>query len=128
MGGGRIMNSGGVVGRIDYVEIPGDDMAELRAFYGGVFGWRFTDYGPDYAGFDAGLDGGLATDAQERTVAPLLVIRVDDPEAFLDKVVAAGGEVTRPIFHFPGGRRFHFRDPSGNELAVWTTEAGPAAA
>jgi len=114
--------TGGMEGRIDYVEIPGDDMGELRSFYGGVFGWQFTDYGPDYAAFDGGLDGGLATDPSERTGAPLVVIRVADPEAMLARVVAAGGEVTRPIFHFPGGRRFHFRDPAGNELAVWTTE------
>jgi predicted enzyme related to lactoylglutathione lyase len=119
---------GGLDGRIDYVEIPGDEMGPLKAFYGGVFGWRFTDYGPDYSGFDGGLDGGLATDPGERTVAPLIVIRVVDPEAMLERVVAAGGSVTRPIFHFPGGRRFHFRDPAGNELAVWTTEEAPPAA
>ncbi len=113
---------------IDYVELPGGDLATTKAFYSAAFGWGFTDYGPSYAGFeDAGLDGGLAglaadTEAGEgapTTTVPLVILRADDLETALDRVTAAGGTVTAPIFDFPGGRRFHFRDPAGNELGVW---------
>jgi predicted enzyme related to lactoylglutathione lyase len=104
---------------IDYVELRGGDLAASKDFYATAFGWGFVDYGPTYAGFaDAGLDGGLdgTTDAG---VAPLVILRTDDLEGALARVEAAGGEVTAPIFEFPGGRRFHFRDPAGNVLGVW---------
>ena len=113
---------------IDYVELPGGDLAATKAFYTSAFGWGFTDYGPAYAGFeDAGLDGGLAgasagSEAGEgdpTTTLPLVLLKADDLEAALERVTAAGGTVTAPIFAFPGGRRFHFRDPAGNELGVW---------
>ena len=110
-------------GKIDYVELPGKDLPATKSFYGEAFGWTFTDYGPTYAAFgDAGLDGGFQADPDEFPKAPLVVIFATDIEAMLAKVTAAGGEILKPIFSFPGGRRFHFRDPSGNELAVFTED------
>lgn len=107
-------------GQIDYVELPGLEMAPLKAFYATAFGWSFVDYGPDYAAFDQGLEGGFITDTDARPAKPLVVLYAHDLEAMLEKVTAAGGVISLPIFSFPGGRRFHFTDPSGNELAVWT--------
>jgi predicted enzyme related to lactoylglutathione lyase len=107
-------------GRIDYIELPGGDLVATKRFYEAAFGWEFTDYGPSYAAFDEGLDGGFNADAEDQAAKPLVILFANDLEAMEAKVVAGGGVVTRPIFDFPGGRRFHFRDPSGNELAVWT--------
>ncbi|MEO8925977.1 MAG: VOC family protein [Caulobacteraceae bacterium] len=108
-------------GKIDYVEFPGADLAATKAFYGAAFGWRFTDYGPNYAAFEGeGTDGGFVSDPEGRPAAPLVVLYAHDLEAMEAKVRGAGGIVTKAIFAFPGGRRFHFRDPSGNELAVWS--------
>lgn len=107
-------------GKIDYVEMPGGDLGALKRFYGDAFGWRFTDYGPDYAAFDEGLDGGFDGDAASELRKPLVVLYAHDLEAMVAKVEAKGGNIVRPIFSFPGGRRFHFTDPSGNELAVWS--------
>ena len=110
-------------GKIDYVEFPGTDLIATKAFYGAAFGWTFTDYGPDYAAFEGqGTDGGFSANADEAPKKPLAVLYAHDLEAMEAKVTAAGGAVTRPIFAFPGGRRFHFRDPSGNELAVWSVK------
>ena len=110
-------------GKIDYVELRGRDLPATKSFYGEAFGWTFTDYGPTYAAFgDSGLEGGFQGDAAEASAAPLVVIFATDLEAMLAKVTAAGGEVVRPIFSYPGGRRFHFRDPSGNELAAFTED------
>ena len=106
---------------IDYVEFSGSDLAAMKRFYETAFGWRFTDYGPNYTAFsESGLDGGIQSDPAEAGNPPLVILYADDLEAMLAKVKAAGGEITREIFSFPGGRRFHFRDPSGNELAVWS--------
>jgi predicted enzyme related to lactoylglutathione lyase len=105
---------------VAYIELPGQDMGAMKAFYSGAFGWRFTDYGPDYAAFDEGLDGGFATDADERPKAPLVILWAEDLEAALAAVEKAGAAIVRPIFAYPGGRRFHFRDPAGNELAIYT--------
>ena len=106
--------------RIDYVELPVRDLAKAQSFYASAFGWGFTDYGPTYAGFEgAGLDGGLATGDAAMTTAPLVLLKAADLEGALARIEAAGGEVTVPIYEFPGGRRFHFRDPAGNELGVW---------
>lgn len=106
-------------GKLDYIELPGGDLPASKAFYGAAFGWTFTDYGPEYAAFDEGMDGGL--DVQPDAVRqPLPILYARDLEAMLAKVKAAGGGVIKPIFAFPGGRRFHFRDPAGNELAVWS--------
>lgn len=105
---------------IDYVELPGADLAEMKSFYASAFSWGFTDYGPMYAGLDdAGLDGGIASGAAAMTTVPLVILRSDDLEDALARVEAAGATITAPIFDFPGGRRFHFRDPGGNELGVW---------
>ncbi len=121
-------SSGGTeaVARIDYIELPSATAHELtRAFYARAFGWQFTDYGPDYAATTTGdVDVGLNGQPDEALAAPLPVIRVDDLEAAFDAVTKAGGTIAKPIFAFPGGRRFHFIDPSGSELAVW--QAGEA--
>jgi predicted enzyme related to lactoylglutathione lyase len=105
--------------RINFVELPSRDLAADKTFYEAVFGWTLTPFGPSYACTLSGdVDIGLQADAAEAARAPLAVIAVDDLEAALDQVRKAGGEITHPIFAFPGGRRFHFRDPSGNELAA----------
>ena len=113
-------------GKIDYVEFPAQDLAALRDFYGAAFGWRFQDYGPSYAAFeDSGLDGGFDADESARPVRPLVILYAAELEAMERKVRGAGGVITKAIFSFPGGRRFHFRDPSGNELAVWSDAPAP---
>ncbi len=108
---------------IDYIEFSVRDMAAAQRFYGEAFGWTFTDYGPDYAGIQrpgGGEVGGLRLDADVATGGPLVVLYSDDLAASERAVRAAGGRVVKEIFSFPGGRRFHFQDPSGNELAVWS--------
>ena len=107
-------------GQIDYLELPAADLPQTKAFYAQAFGWTFQDYGPTYAAFDQGLDGGFDADPTERTPTPLPVLYATDLEAMLVRVEAAGGEIFKPIYAFPGGRRFHFRDPAGTELAVWS--------
>ena len=107
-------------GKIDYLEFPAGDVGVVKSFYGAAFGWTFQDYGPSYVAFNEGLDGGFDGDPADNTTAPLPVLYAHDIEAMLAKVEAAGGVVVKPIYAFPGGRRFHFHDPSGNELAVWS--------
>lgn len=108
-------------GKIDYVELPGGDLASTKAFYAKAFDWKFVDYGPTYAAFeDAGLDGGFQADPKEAPTQPLVILYSEGLEATLARVKEAGGQITVPIFSFPGGRRFHFRDPAGNDLAVWS--------
>ena len=108
-------------GCIDYVELPGGALEETKRFYAGAFGWRFIDYGPSYVAVEeAGLDAGFQSDPAEAPAKPLVILYAEHLESLRDEVVAAGGAITRPIFPFPGGRRFHFRDPAGNELAVWS--------
>ena len=107
-------------GKIDYVELPAISLPAAQAFYEAAFGWRFTAYGPSYAAFDEGLDGGLQADPADRRPLPLVVLYAHDLETMEAKVKAAGGQIIAPIYRFPGGRRFHLRDPSGNELAVWS--------
>lgn len=105
--------------RICFVELPVADAAAAGAFYETAFGWTLAAFGPSYACTMSGdVDLGLQGDAGEATVAPLAVIRVDDLVACEAAVVAAGGTISRAAFDFPGGRRFHFRDPAGNELAA----------
>ena len=109
---------------IDYVELPAADFSAVEAFYTKVFGWTFESYGPEYHAFkDANLDGGFykssAVSAADSGAA-LVIFYASDLEAVQDAVVAAGGSIVKPIFAFPGGRRFQFNDPHGNELAVWT--------
>lgn len=109
--------------QINYVEFPTTDLGEAKRFYGGAFGWTFEDYGPEYVAFESGaLSGGFAkTDAVEAGGA-LVILYADDLEAVQRAVIEHGGEITSEPFSFPGGRRFHFADPSGNELAIWTKE------
>ncbi len=105
--------------RLNYVELPVREIGPAKAFYERAFGWSLTEFGPTYAATMSGdTDIGLQADAAEATKAPLPVIEVDDLEAALRAVEDAGGTIVRPIFAFPGGRRFHFLDPSGNELAA----------
>ncbi len=105
--------------RLNYVELPVRAIGPTKAFYEQAFGWAMTEFGPSYAATLTGdTDLGLQGDASEATAAPLPVIDVPDLEAALTAVTAAGGQIVRPIFAFPGGRRFHFVDPSGNELAA----------
>lgn len=105
--------------RIAYVELPVADTGRAKAFYGSVFGWSFADYGPSYAATTSGgTDIGFQADPADKTAAALPVIEVADVDAALADVETAGGIVTAPIFAFPGGRRFHFRDPDGHELAA----------
>jgi len=110
--------------KIDYLELPGDDLDAIEAFYSSAFGWTFTDYGPDYRAFtDGRLDGGFYRStlrASAETGSALVVLYARDLEGTLDKVTNAGASVLKEIFSFPGGRRFHFLDPHGNELAVWS--------
>lgn len=110
--------------KIDYLEFPGDDFDALQAFYEKSFEWKFIDYGPEYRAFSDGkLDGGFYKSplkARRDDGSVLVVLYSTDLDASLEKVKAAGGVIVQDIFSFPGGRRFHFADPHGNELAVWS--------
>ena len=108
-------------GKLDYLEMQAASGAidSVKAFYSGVFGWTFTDNGPSYSAYAEGLDGGFDGSAPRET-KPLPVIYSANLERTLAAVEEAGGRIVRPIFAFPGGRRFHFVDPAGNELAVWS--------
>jgi hypothetical protein len=104
-----------------YIEFPATDIAATKAFYQRVFGWEFQDYGPDYTSFrDGSSSGGFTTDAKVAKGGVLVVIHATDLAATEAAVVAAGGVIVKPAFSFPGGRRFHFTDPNGNELSVWS--------
>jgi predicted enzyme related to lactoylglutathione lyase len=104
--------------RLNYVELPVRDIGAAKSFYESVFGWSLTDFGPTYAATLTGdTDIGLQADAAEATKAPLPVIDVDDLEAAFEAVSRAGAQIVKPIFAFPGGRRFQFLDPGGNEMA-----------
>lgn len=111
-------------GKLNYVEFPCTDIDQTKAFFEQAFGWSFVDYGPDYTAFsDQGLDGGFFRSdlcATVKTGSALLVFYSTNLEATLASVIAAGATITQAIFAFPGGRRFHFTEPSGNEFAVWS--------
>jgi len=110
---------------IDYIEFTVTDLARAKQFYADAFGWSFNDYGPEYAGIrevGGGEVGGLRLDAEVRGGGPLVVLYSDDLEASVSAVVEAGGRIVQAPFAFPGGRRFHFADPAGNELAVYAAE------
>ena len=110
--------------RLDYVELPATDIAATRSFYERAFGWTMTQFAPTYSATTTGdTDVGLQSSVPDRPGAPLPVVQVKDLEAALAAVEAAGGTIVKPIRAFPGGRRFHFTDPSGNELAVWEAAA-----
>jgi predicted enzyme related to lactoylglutathione lyase len=114
--------------RIDYVELAVGDIARARDFYGRAFGWSFKDYGPVYCEFNDGrLTGGFALGGEgnpggpiKAAGGPLVILYAADLEATLRRVEDAGGRISKPIFSFPGGRRFQFTDPDGYELAVWS--------
>ena len=106
---------------IDYIEFNVNDIAKAKEFYGSAFGWTFTDFGSAYCEFNDGQrKGGFAAIVGDIiTSGPLVVLYADDLEQALKNVTNAGGKITKPIFEFPGGRRFQFTDPQGYELAVW---------
>lgn len=107
--------------KLDYIEFPSSNRAGTSAFFQAAFGWGIVSYGPDYDGIsDAGIDGGI-DQAEGKVAATMAVVRTDDLDAAERRVLAAGGEITRPQFDFPGGRRFHFREPGGNEMAVYVS-------
>ncbi len=110
--------------KINYVEFPARDLAATKSFFSHVFGWRFQDFGPQYSAFsDQGLDGGFYLSQQYSSPAnggALIVFYSHNLESTLAKIEHAGGQITKPVFEFPGGRRFHFTEPSGNEFAVWS--------
>jgi predicted enzyme related to lactoylglutathione lyase len=110
--------------KIDYIELPAEDLDSVEAFYSSAFGWSFTDFGPNYRAFSDGkLDGGFfKSSLRSRTEngAALVVLYASNLEALRDTIITSGGSVCKDIFSFPGGRRFHFLDPHGNELAVWS--------
>ncbi|HYW55461.1 MAG TPA: VOC family protein [Polaromonas sp.] len=110
--------------RINYLEFNVADISKSKAFYGKAFGWTFTDYGPDYTEFsDGAMKGGFTTQlAPSPAGGPLVVLLADHLEAARESVIAAGGNISTDIFSFPGGRRFHFKDADGYELAVWSKE------
>ncbi len=109
--------------RVDYIEFPATDLEPIKAFYTSIFNWKFTDFGPTYTSFEDGrLTGGFTTAAQMGVGGTLVVIYAVDIEAVQASVGLSGGKIVKEIFDFPGGRRFHFTDPSGNELAVWSDQ------
>ena len=114
--------------KIDYVELPAVDLPGTKQFFSQVFGWTFEDFGPEYTAFaNQGLDGGFFKSGQKSTTdqgAALIVFYSNDLEGTLNKIERSGGKIVKPIFSFPGGRRFHFTEPSGNEFAVWSDLSG----
>lgn len=107
--------------RVDYLEFLATNIAETKRFYSEVFGWAFTDYGPEYTSFtDGRLGGGFALAPEVAAGGALVVLYAQNLEEIEAKIREAGGRIVRDTFEFPGGRRFHFSDPSGNELAVWS--------
>ncbi|SEI21490.1 VOC family protein [Pseudomonas asplenii] len=109
--------------QIDNIEFNVSDIARSKAFYGEVFGWRFVDYGPSYTEFSDGrLTGGLTTGEPVRPGGPLVILYAQDLDATQRRLEAAGATISRARFSFPGGSRFHFIDPDGYELAVWTDQ------
>lgn len=115
------MSHRGTDRQIDNIEFNVSDIARSKAFYGSVFGWTFTDYGPTYTEFSDGrLTGGLTTGEAVRPGGPLVILYADDLAETQRRVESAGATISRPVFSFPGGRRFHFLDPDGYELAVWS--------
>ncbi|MCJ8289249.1 MAG: VOC family protein [Crocinitomicaceae bacterium] len=106
---------------INYIEFKAKDLGDIKKFYSTVFGWKFTDYGETYVSFEErGITGGFEYSDQPIVNGALVVLFHDELEEIQQKVETAGGTINIPIFSFPGGKRFHFIDPSGNELAIWT--------
>jgi predicted enzyme related to lactoylglutathione lyase len=111
---------------INYIELSATDMAETKRFYGEAFAWQFTEYGQEYAGIKRrageGDCGGICLAENVTTGGPLVILYSRDLESSFASVHKAGGRITQEIFAFSGGRRFHFLDPSGNQLAVWSDQ------
>ncbi|WP_394974613.1 VOC family protein [uncultured Croceitalea sp.] len=108
---------------INYIEFKSTDLETTKAFYSGVFGWTFTDYGDGYIAFtESGIEGGFELTQEPIVNGALVVLHHNDLKAIKEKIIAAGAKINIDIFSFPGGSRFHFIDPSGNELAVWCEE------
>jgi len=108
---------------INYIEFPLVNNQNTKRFYSQVFGWTFIDWGPDYISFSgAGIDGGFngTGEVQDKSPGALIVLYTDDLEQKVKDVINAGGKIAKKIYSFPGGRRFHFIDPNGNELAIWS--------
>jgi predicted enzyme related to lactoylglutathione lyase len=117
------MSNAGQNHKINYVEFITTDVARSKQFYSEVFGWSFEDWGPEYISFStatAGIDGGFRKGESTATGSPLIVLYASDLAATEKAIIHAGGTITVPTFEFPGGRRFHFADGAGNELAVWS--------
>jgi uncharacterized protein len=110
--------------KINYLELPAKDLTLAKEFFAKVFNWSFVDYGPDYVAFsDAGIDGGFYKSDKNISTengSALIVFYSDDLEQTQSKIEEAKGTILKPVFSFPGGRRFHFADPNGNEYAVWS--------
>ncbi len=106
---------------ISYIEFKAKDLEAVKAFYTQAFNWTFTDYGPTYTSFsNSGLEGGFEQTEDAITNGALVVLYHEDLEQVKDKVIRLKGRISQDIFSFPGGRRFHFLDPAGNELAIWS--------
>ena len=106
---------------INYVEFKAKDLEAIKKFYSSVFGWQFTDYGPDYVAFnESGIEGGFRQWNEEIVNGALVILYHSNLEEIKETVIANGGIIIEDIFSFPGGRRFHFTDPAGNELAIWS--------
>lgn len=109
--------------RVDYIEFRAIDIEATKSFYSDVFGWEFTDYGAEYTSFSDGrMNGGFSAASSIETGGPLVVLYAKNLEDIESKVRKSGGKIVKDVFEFPGGRRFHFTDPSGNELAVWSDQ------
>ncbi len=109
--------------RVDYIEFQATSIEETKEFYVEVFGWEFTDYGPEYTSFtDGRLSGGFSAAQTVSAGGPLVVLYSTNLAEIQSRVTESGGRIVRETFEFPGGRRFHFTDPSGNELAVWSDQ------
>ena len=110
--------------KINYLELPAKDLEATKAFFTQVFNWQFTDYGPEYTAFDnQGVEGGFFKAdlvSETKNGSALIVFYSENLEATMEKISAAGGKIVKDIFTFPGGRRFHFAEPSGSEFAVWS--------
>ncbi len=112
--------------QFDFIEFPAKNEEQLKnaqSFFSTVFGWSYKNWGDDYADTqNSGINSGINADQESRPNHPLAVIYTEDLEAMQNKIVSAGGTITKEIFSFPGGRRFHFKDPADNELAIWSDQ------
>ncbi len=107
--------------QINYIEFKAKDLGAIKQFYTTCFGWEFTDYGPTYVAFsESGLQGGFEKTDNAVINGALVVLYHQDLETIKEEIIRVGGKISKDIFSFPGGRRFHFLDPSGNELAIWS--------